>query len=317
MKKTLDEVKKYFIKHGCELLENEYVNAHTKMKYRCCCGQISIINYNNFRTGKRCGCGRVGLHRLKKIEIKKEVEYLGFTFISCSYVNKQNRVKVICKCGLEREAKLKNIRLSEGCLNCRNHNFSFKYQEVFDYFAEQGCKLLEKEYKNARTKLKYICNCGHESSIVFHSFKRGNRCKRCGIEKNSGKNNPCWIEDREKKAYIDLFTKRCRTMLSTVMTSCGIEKQKSTKEILGYTAEHLRFHLESFPSWNILKNQKWDIDHIFPIKAFLDYGIKDLRLINCLENLQPLTRKANRVKSGKYDAGAFESWLDSKFRAKT
>ena len=37
-----------------------------------------------------------------------------------------------------------------------------------------------------------------------------------------------------------------------------------------------------------------------------------MRLINCLENLQPLTQKENRVKSGKYDAGAFEDLLRSK-----
>lgn len=312
MKKTYHEISQYFKEHGCELLVNQYLNAHVKMKYRCSCGQISYINYNNFRSGKRCGCGRDGLNRLTKTEIKREVESLGFKFVSTNFVNKEHVVKVICKCELEREVKLKNIRLSEGCLNCRNKNFAFKFQEVFKYFEEQGCKLLEKEYKNARTKLRYVCNCGEESSIVFDSFKRGNRCKRCGNEKNSGKNNPRWIEDREKKDYINLFTKRCRTMLSTVMKSCGIEKQKSTEEILGYTAEKLRYHLECFPSWSILKNQKWDIDHIFPIKAFLDYGIKDMRLINCLENLQPLTQKENRVKNCKYDAVAFENWLQSK-----
>jgi len=312
MKKTINEVIKYFKDNGCELLENEYFNAHVKMKYRCSCGNVSFINFNNFRSGKRCGCGRNGLNRLTKFEIKKEVESLGFTFISSNFIKKQHIVKVICKCGLERQAKLKSIRLSEGCLNCRNKNFAFTYQQVFDFFEEQGCQLLEKEYKNARTKLRYVCNCGSESLIVFDSFKRGNRCKRCGIKKNSGKNNSRWIEDREKKDYINLFTKRCRTMLSTVMKSCGIEKQKSTEEILGYRAEDLKYHLECFPSWSILKNQKWDIDHIFPIKAFLDYGIKDMRLINCLENLQPLTQKENRVKSGKYDAGAFEDWLRSK-----
>lgn len=47
-------------------------------------------------------------------------------------------------------------------------------------------------------------------------------------------------------------------------------------------------------------------------KAFLDYGIKDMKLINCLENLQLLTQKENRVKNCKYDASAFENWLQSK-----
>jgi len=320
MKKTLNEVIKYFKDNGCELLENEYFNAHVKMKYRCSCGNVSFINFNNFRSGKRCGCGRNGLNRLTKFEIKKEVESLGFTFISSNFIKKQHIVKVICKCGLERQVKLKSIRLSEGCLNCRNKNFAFTYQQVFDFFEEQGCQLLEKEYKNARKKLRYVCNCGLESSIVFDSFKRGNRCKRCGNKKLSqymktgrlGESHPRWIKDREKKKENADFAERCRTMVRTVLKSCGLKKQKRTEEILGYKINDLKIHIESFPTWNLIKEQQWHIDHFFPIKAFLDYGIKDIKLINCLENLQPLTGFENCVKSGKYDAGAFEDWLRSK-----
>lgn len=43
------------------------------------------------------------------------------------------------------------------------------------------------------------------------------------------------------------------------------------------------------------------IDHIFPLKAFVDYGILDVRLANCLENLQPMIGKENVSKSAKYD----------------
>jgi len=74
VKKTLEEVQNYFLDYGCELLENQYINAHTKMHYRCACGNESRINFNNFRSGKRCGCGRIGLKRLTDDELKVEVE---------------------------------------------------------------------------------------------------------------------------------------------------------------------------------------------------------------------------------------------------
>ena len=54
------------------------------------------------------------------------------------------------------------------------------------------------------------------------------------------------------------------------------------------------------------------MDHIFPIQAFVDYGIKDIKLINCLENLQPLNGKENCSKGDKYDVEKFEKWLESK-----
>lgn len=52
MKLSYEYVKNYFIEQGCELLENEYVNAHIKMKYKCFCENISYINWNNFKNGK-------------------------------------------------------------------------------------------------------------------------------------------------------------------------------------------------------------------------------------------------------------------------
>lgn len=376
MKKTLDEVKQYFAEHGCEILENEYVNAHTKMKYRCCCGQISFINYNNFRTGKRCGCGRVGLHRLTKIEIKKEVESLGFVFVSCNFIDKEHIVKIICKCGSTREVRLKNIRLSDGCLNCRNKKFALTYKEVADYFQEQGCVLLDKEYKNARTKLRYICNCGSESSIVFDSFKRGNRCRKCGNKKNSskqklsqeeaakqfsefgckllstyekasiplkftcncgreglkslnnfkkmprcklcglqarsGQNHYEWISDRQMKMEYDLFKDKCYKMLKIVLRKFGGIKSQRTHDMLGFSPEELIAHIHSHPNWINLKNEKWHLDHIFPIKAFIENGIFNVKIINCLDNLQPMYYKENLSKSDNYDREAFIIWLATK-----
>jgi hypothetical protein len=376
MKKTFDEISKYFKEHDCELLESEYLNAHEKMKYRCSCGNISFIHWNNFKSGRRCGCRRIGAQRFTEFQVKNEVESLGFSFVSSKFVNNQHIVKCVCKCGVLREVQLKSIRRSDGCFTCRNQNFALKYQEVFDYFAQHNCKLLEKEYKNARTKLKYICSCGSESSIVFDSFKRGNRCRKCGNKKNSlqqrlsqeevtkqfsdhgcvlqdkykkastplkfickcgrqglkslnnfkkmprckscslqarsGQNHYEWISDRKMKIEYDLFRDKCYKMLKIVLGKFGGIKSKRTEEMLGFSPEELIAHISGHPNWSNLKNERWHLDHIFPIKAFFDYSIKDLKLINCLENLQPLTAKQNCVKNCKYDAVAFENWLQSK-----
>jgi hypothetical protein len=41
------------------------------------------------------------------------------------------------------------------------------YEEVYTRFKEQNCELLDKEYKNSRTKLKYKCSCGNISFILL------------------------------------------------------------------------------------------------------------------------------------------------------
>jgi hypothetical protein len=54
-----------------------------------------------------------------------------------------------------------------------------EYSFVYNFFKENNCELLSKEYMNANTKLDYICKCGNKSSIWFNDFKRGNRCMKC------------------------------------------------------------------------------------------------------------------------------------------
>jgi len=57
------------------------------------------------------------------------------------------------------------------------------YEYVYNYFKEQGCELLEKEYINSQTRMNYKCNCNNKTSISFSKFKSGQRCKECGFKK--------------------------------------------------------------------------------------------------------------------------------------
>jgi hypothetical protein len=59
------------------------------------------------------------------------------------------------------------------------------YEYVKNFFKEQGCELLSQEYKNNYEKLIYRCSCGDISYISFCDFKRGKRCKSCGIKKRA------------------------------------------------------------------------------------------------------------------------------------
>jgi hypothetical protein len=54
LKYTYEEVKSYFEEQGCELLSDTYIGSTTKLKYRCICGNVSEIEYRNFRQGGRC-----------------------------------------------------------------------------------------------------------------------------------------------------------------------------------------------------------------------------------------------------------------------
>jgi hypothetical protein len=89
-------------------------------------------------------------------------------------------------------------------------------------------------------------------------------------------------------------------------------KDDTTYALLGYTRNELISHLSKDPNWESIKNFNWEIDHYFPIKAFYDYSIYDIKLINCLENIRPLIKEENRSKNAFYNKEEFENWLKMK-----
>ena len=63
--------------------------------------------------------------------------------------------------------------------------YTFEY--VYNYFKKEGCELLEYEYINNTTKMKYKCICGNESFIRFDSFKNaGNSQFTCSMWNAAG-----------------------------------------------------------------------------------------------------------------------------------
>lgn len=53
-KHSIEHVKLVFEAEGCELLEQEYINKHTPMQYKCSCGLVSKISYGDLVRGKKC-----------------------------------------------------------------------------------------------------------------------------------------------------------------------------------------------------------------------------------------------------------------------
>jgi hypothetical protein len=61
----------------------------------------------------------------------------------------------------------------------------YTYQEVNNFVASHGCKLISKEYVNTRGKLKIMCVCGDTYVTSFTSFKYSKKrtCRECSNER--------------------------------------------------------------------------------------------------------------------------------------
>lgn len=110
----------------------------------------------------------------------------------------------------------------------------------------------------------------------------------------------------------NLFAKKAYKALQTCLKQTDQEKQDRAHKLLGYTPNELREHIQKHPNWNNVKGGTWHLDHVFPIIAFVEHGLKDIGLMCCLENLQPLDGSPNCSKGGKYNRKKFREWLINK-----
>jgi len=121
-----------------------------------------------------------------------------------------------------------------------------------------------------------------------------------------------WNPDRDRVEANKAARERYYSVLHNVLRSTGKKKNTKSREILGYGIQEFGDHIKSSPEWSTLKDNEWHVDHIFPVSAFLDYGITDVKIINSLDNLRPLAKNQNLSKSDKYVKEEFELWLESK-----
>lgn len=139
-------------------------------------------------------------------EINEKLKEFGTHMIG-EYQGSRNPIEVACSssdCKNTRMMYFADIKRFNQilCEECRIKN-SKKYtqEEAEKIFADQNCVLVD-EYKNVKTKMKYICSCSSDeiSEITLEDFMRGKTsCPSCISDKLS-LNGYKSVEVRKQKA---------------------------------------------------------------------------------------------------------------------
>lgn len=144
-----------------------------------------------------------------------------------------------------------------------------------------------------------ICSCGCKKSTGAL------RCRSCSFSSGgrSGANNGRYV-NQSREYYLKSI--RIRKILSSLMrnvcSSGGVVKNhKKTKDLLGYSWEEFRSHIESqFEDGQCWENYGiggWSIDHILPVDWFIKNKVFDIKIVNNLKNLRPMNHIENIKKS--------------------
>lgn len=325
MSHTIEDVKKLFEQHGYVCLADEWLPGYgatwKQLPAKCVCGRESHFSLSAVKRGSRCeDCqyeqtgkskGFVGRKKITDEDAKKIFQDGGCELLE-GYRGCQTPMLYKCECGNISKIRMDHFRNGCRCSKCKR-GVKTTIEEARKIFADNECELLEEAYTGPKQKLKYKCKCGQISHCVLAQMKfLKSHCKECGRLKNTGSNCYKYRHDRQEYKKELSFKKRCYKLVYNTFNNLSKLKQDNTSNILGYTSEQFRQHIESHPNWPKVCNKKWHVDHIFPISAFVEYGIQDIKLINCLENLQPLCARENSKKNKFYNKNEFVKWLKSK-----
>ena len=134
--------------------------------------------------------------------------------------------------------------------------------------------------------------------------------------KLSRSNTVAVVPSASSSPHISIFSllEIARFTLSTPLSMSFRKHGSWRSEILGYKKEDLWNRLKSCKKFQYYEenNIEWDIDHKYPVKAFVEHGITDVKIICALDNLQPLESSINRSKGDKYRTRDFYRYLESK-----
>jgi len=183
---TLDTIRKEFDKKNCKLLTETYKNTHEKLTYIAQCGHEHSSSFDNFKADKgllckKCRYKSIGdKQRFNYIYVKEYFEHENCLLISNNYIGASTKLKYVAQCGHNNSISFDKFKLGGGrvCNKC-SKSIRYEYDYVYEYFLNNDCLLLEKEYINCKTPMRYIAQCGHEHITIFDTFKNLNSSKRC------------------------------------------------------------------------------------------------------------------------------------------
>jgi hypothetical protein len=232
----------------------------------------------------------------------------GCELLETEYVGTHTKMRYICECGDESVISYNKFQRGNRCAKCAG-NEKHTYEEVYKAFASKGYELLETEYVNIGTKMRYKCECGNVSEIRFYAFKRGSGCKKCQIENNSGENHYRFKKDRSRL---------CRT----TYLSFDLKKLHILKDDPNYD-NHLQSKHKAQLNPSRWAKSEYAVDHIFPRVAFIDNNLDNIHggvlikeICNLRENLRIINRKDNQTKAGKYSQEDFLQWFNNNLNKK-
>ncbi len=221
-KLTIEYVKQFIeMKHpGTILLSNEYVNSSSKLEMLCPNKHEYKITFNNLQRGRWCPlCQNIKRHTLESVNAIIQEKHPGAELLSNNYKDSGSYLNLKCENGHLFKTTLENIQKNCWCSTCfGNKKLTIDLIKETIKELHPFAKLNSTKYKNARTKLEFICCNNHVFKMRIDCVKIGQWCPYCSEYKSEK-----YIRSVFEKLTNKIFVKARPKWLINIQTNWNLE----------------------------------------------------------------------------------------------
>lgn len=184
-----------------ELLDSEWVNSKTPMRFRCECGNTFVTDWNHFQQGRtHCTeCAKRAQYNEKRLSeediLARIAQRSDSEWVSGEYKNQNSVLTLRCSCGNLFPVSCQVLFYSRTFLKCptcssklRSDMLKMSIEDIAKYSADHGAQLISTEYVGAREPLLFQCSCGRTYKCSWNEFysSHQHRCSYCGKRVSKG-----------------------------------------------------------------------------------------------------------------------------------
>jgi len=176
--KTIEDMNRLAEVRGGKCLSDQYLGAHTKLKWECAKGHIWYAEPNSVQRGHWCiKCS--GSEKKSIQEMRDLAKSRGGDCLSEVYVNMNTKLLWECAKGHIWYAKPNKIQQGRWCAECSGKKRK-TIEEMKVLARNRGGYCLSTEYINVKTKLSWQCNKGHTwMASAGNVINKGTWCAVC------------------------------------------------------------------------------------------------------------------------------------------
>jgi len=218
---NIEDLKKkiLIIAPGYKLISTKYINANSKLKFKCNRNHKFRMNWDSFSQGRRCPECYNELKFLNLEDLKKQVSKISYELLSTKYINNHTKLKFKCDKGHIFKMSWSGFQQGKRCLECfyksLRKNYTVEELNQLDKYRKNIINLSNinyRKYKNVinPNNLKRYGGKYHLDHIfsIMEGFRRDipakyisnpNNLQMLWWKKNIIKKDTCW--QSEKKLY--------------------------------------------------------------------------------------------------------------------